>query len=71
MPKDVQDILIDGQNELSSQIARMREQMAAEHKALGERVSKLEERMKLMLFGIGPAGVIIGIVIREVILRWF
>ena len=71
MSKDVTDLLVDGQSELSAQIARMRDQMTAEHKALGERVAKLEFQNKILMFAIAPAGVIIGMVLRQVIGTWF
>ena len=71
MPKEVVDFLEEGLNELKSDIHKMREQMTREHRLLGERVAKLEERQRVMMWVTAPAGVVVGMVLREIIGRWF
>ena len=71
MPRDVTDLLTDGLNEVKIQIEAMRDQMHQEHKALGDRVGKLEYHEKITRYVFGGGAALITLALREVIPKIF
>ena len=71
MPVEVIDMLRDSIDEVRTDVAKLRDQMTEEHKMLGERVSKIEEKLRNLLWIVGPVCIGIGAGIREILLRVF
>ena len=71
MPKEVTDLLIDGLTEVKVQIQEMRKEMHEEHKALTERVVRLEHQERITRWLFAAGGALIMLTARELIPRFF
>ena len=67
--QEVQNLILKRVEELTATTNSLREKMHAEHRELGERVSKLESNQKILLWLVAPACVAAGAVLREIIVQ--
>ena len=68
---EVQALILKRIDELHAEQKEQRKQMHAEHKSLGDRVTKIETQQRLLLWLIAPSCVAVGAVIRELLGRLF
>ena len=71
MPIEVVDMLKEGLDELRKEVSALRETMSREHRALAEKVAKLESQHRLFLWLGAPVCLAAGAVVRDIVVRWF